>query len=244
MARPKKLTDADAVRLVDSLYEQSGDYRRLKFSELEKHAALLGLAVRAYDLRRNEVVLNRIAEIEALELNSGNLESLSYKGLDIDGFICANRTQDKLKRSLAELDGRWRKLYDHAVGLSKKASILSDDLRKSEGQVNSLKAKNAELSEQASAGQKSAAALKNENAYLRKMIREYLYPSLADSILQSGYAGGHTVATQAAIDAMADGDTPSSFSESVAADRELRPREDVLLEKLRLQVLEGGNDAL
>ena len=238
MARPKKMSDADAARLVDSFYEQCGDCSRLKFSELEKHATLLNMDVKAYDLRRNGAVLQRIAEIEALELNTDNLAALAYKDLDIDGFVLANRTPDKLKRSLAELDGRWRKLYDYASGLSKRVSALSDDLRKSETLISSLKAQNTEVSEQADANHGLAAELKRENSYLRKSLREYLYPALADSILKS--EGIASRVTQTAIDVMTDGDVPLPFSESIAADLALRSREELLLEKLRLQVLEGG----
>ena len=200
MARPKKLSDADAVRLVDSLYEQRGDHTKLKFIDLEKHAASLNMDVRAYDLRRNDTVLRRIAEIEELELNAGSLAALAYKGLDIDGFILSNRTPDKLKRGLAELDGRWRKLYDCAVGLSRRVSALTDGLHESESRASSLKAHNTELSEQPAAAQRSAAEYKTENAYLRKRIREFLYPALADTILKSlgEYANDATGVTQAA----------------------------------------------
>ena len=236
MARPKKLSDANAVRLVDSFYEQCGDCSRLKFSELEKHATLLGIEVKAYDLRRNQAVLCRIAEIEVLEANTGNFAAIAYKGLDIDGFVLTNRTPDKLKRSLAELDGQWHKLYDYASGLSKRVTVLTDDLRKSETLANDLKSRNAELSEQASDKHNLSVGLKAENAYLRKMIREYLYPALADSILKSKSAAFG--ATQTAIKAMADGDVPASFDESVAADRAMRSREDTLLEILRFQAQE------
>jgi len=245
MARPKKLSDADAVRLVDSLYEQCGDHTRLKFSELEKHAALLDMDVRAYDLRRNAAVLRRIAEIEALSLNADRLAALAYKGLDIGGFILSNRTPDKLRHGLAELDGRWRKLYDYAVSLSRRVSTLSDELRKSEDRANGLEAHNVELSEKEDVGRSLAADLKAENAYLRKTFRKYLYPALADSVLASlgEFSGSASGATQAAIDTMTDGNVPAPLSASAAAERELRPREDILLEGLRLQVLEGGYDA-
>ena len=238
MARPKKLDDGDAIRLVDSLYEQCGDYSRLKFSELEKHAALLGLNVKAYDLRRNETVLYRIAEIEAFELNTYRIEVLAYKGLDVDGFISSNRTPDKLKRSLSELDGRWRKLFDHAVSLSKQVSGLSERLEKADTLASELKEKNAELSEQAASGHSSAVALKAENAYLRKKIKEYLYPAIADNLLKTEPAGGNPVATQAAIIDMADRHVPLPFSMSVAPDIDLRSREDALIDRLRLEALE------
>jgi hypothetical protein len=197
--------------------------------------------VKAYDLRRNATVLRRIAEIEALELNTDNPIALAYKGLDIDGFIGTNRTPDKMKRSLAELDERWRKLYDYASNLSKRVSTLSDNLQKSETLAGDYKNRNAELSTQMDVEHKLIAGLKAENTYLRKMIREYLYPALADSILKSEFAAFG--ANQAAIDAMTDGDVPASFSKSVAADRALRSSEDNLIEMLRLQAMEGDCDA-
>ena len=238
MARPKKLGDADAVRLVDSLYEQCGDHSRLKFSELEKHAAILGMEVKAYDLRRNEAVLTRIAEIEAFEMNTYSLDVLAYKGLDIDGFISSNRTQDKLKRSLSELDGRWRKLFDHAVRLSKQIDGLSGKLEKAETLSSELKEQNKELSGQAASGHSAVAALKAENAYLRKKIKEYLYPSLADNILKTEHADGDQVATRAAIINMVDRHVPLPFSMSVAPDVKMRSLEDALIDRLKLEAME------
>ncbi|MCL2757449.1 MAG: hypothetical protein FWD43_05170 [Coriobacteriia bacterium] len=238
MARPRKLEDADAIRLVDSLYEQCGDHSRLKFSELEKHAALLGMDVKAYDLRRHNVVLRRIAEIEALELNSYSLEALAYKGLDIDGFVSNNRTPDKMKQSLSELDGRWRKLFDQAVSLSEQVSVLSGRLQKSEALADGLKEKNAELMEDAAAGRNAATALKVENTYLRRMVREYLYPSLADSILKPGHSASASVVTPAAVLDMIDREVPLPFSMSIEPDRKLRSREEALLDRLRLEAMD------
>ena len=244
MARPKKLSDADAVRLVDSLYEQCGDHTRLKFSELEKHAVLLDMKVKAYDLRRNSAVLQRISEIEALELNAGGLAAIAYKDLDIDGFMQSNRSPDRLRRGLAELDGRWHKLYDYAAGLSKQVSTLTDELHQSETRESNLRFQYAQLSEQATAAQRSSSGFKAENSYLRKTIQKYLYPALANSILTSSreFVGNTSCAAQIAIDTMTDGDVPASFSVSIAPDCELRSREDLLFERLRLQAREGEYD--
>lgn len=244
MARPKKLSDTDAIILVESLYEKCGDPAMLKFSELEKHAAVLGVNAKAYDLRRCPAVLKRIAEIKAVELNSA--AALAYKGLDIDGFVRLNRTPDRLKRSLSELDERWRKLYDYAVGLSERSRAQSDDLRGAETLIGSLKAENTALSGEAAASRKSAAALKAENAHLRGTLKTYLYPALADEVLRNlgEHTGGHaSPVTQTAIGAMADGDTPGSVSESVVADVMPVSREDALIERLRLEAQEDGRDA-
>ncbi|GHV10517.1 hypothetical protein FACS1894219_00080 [Clostridia bacterium] len=245
MSRPKKLTDADALRLVDSFYEQCGDPGRLRFSELEKHAENLNIDIKAYDLRRNPIILNRIAEIKALALSAESLETLAYKGLDVDAFILSNRRPDKLKRSLSEMDERWRNLYIYAVNASEHNRKLTDRLSDSDHLSESLKSVNTGLSGQLEVNINLVAALKSENRHLRGMLKEYLYPSLADEVLRNlgEYTNFESSPLPAAtVKSMTDIGTPSSFSESAYADRALRSREDILLERLREQAREDSDN--
>jgi hypothetical protein len=230
MARPKKIPDSVAVRLVDELYEQCGDPKQLKFSALETYAASVGVDAKAYDLRRNRAVILRIAEIEAMSENFDVLGALAYKDLDIDGFLETNKSPAKLKKALAELDGRWRKLYGYAVAITAEKKDLAAKLAVAGVQIVELSENCAELSDL----RKTANALRTENAYLRKMIREYLYPALAVEILQTPGAERLTTITEHAVLAMTDGDVPEAFNVSIAADQDLRSREDILLERLRL----------
>ncbi len=228
MARPKKISDATAVKLVDELYAQSGDPKQLKFSALETYAVSVGVNAKAYDLRRNHAVVRRIAEIEALAVSPNTLVALAYKNLDVDGFIKANKSPSKLKQALFEMDERWCKLYDYAVAVSAEKQDLAVKLSKSDVRNVELETEIAELSEL----RKTGNVLRSENAYLRKMIREYLYPALADEILKSPTAERRAF-TESATTAMVDGDVPDTFSDSIAADQQLCSREDMLLEKLR-----------
>ena len=104
--------------------------------------------------------------------------------------------------------------------------------------ASDLKEQNAELSEHAASGHSSAAALKAENAYLRKKVKEHLYPALADNILKTEHSGSDSVATQAAILDMVDRHVPLPFSMSVAPDIDLRSCEDALIDRLRLEAME------
>jgi hypothetical protein len=232
MARPKKINDSVAVRLVDELYGRSGDPKQLKFTALEAYAASVGIEVKSYDLRRNQAVIRRIAEIEALSLDSGTLSALAYKDLDVDGFIKTNTTPAKLKRALSELDERWRKLYDYAVSLFEQARGAADKLGLADNRVNSLETEHSLMSEKLRNATRTADSLKAENAYLRKMLRRYLYPALADDILQTPGADRSKI-EESAVAALTDDDVPASFAESIAADRQLRSEEDILLERLR-----------
>ncbi|GHU87227.1 hypothetical protein FACS1894202_01100 [Clostridia bacterium] len=237
MARPKKIDDAVAVQLVDELYAQSGDPKQLKFTALEAYAATIGVEVKSYDLRRNQAVVRRIAEIEALSLNPDTLSALAYKDLDIDGFIKTNKTPAKLKQALSELDGRWRKLYDYTISLFEQAHGSADKFRTADERINSLETDNASMSDKLREVIGSANSLKSENIYLRRMIREYLYPALADEVLQTPGADGSKI-SETAIAVMIDGDVPMSFAESVETDVQLRSREDILLDRLRRQAKE------
>jgi hypothetical protein len=93
------------------------------------------------------------------------------------------------------------------------------------------------LSAQASVLNKSLNEIRAENRYLRKMIQAHLYPALADTILEElgELNAAETAASQSAVDAMTDGDIPSSLSESISCDIEIRSREDILFDKLGLQ---------
>lgn len=238
MARPKKLSDTDAVRLVDEFYETCGNPGQLKYSSLEKFAAARGIDVNAYDLRRSAAVRERISQLKNLSVNSEFHGAAAYKALDIDNFIRSSRSIEDLKRNLAELDGRWRKLYDYAADVSKQHADLEKELRKATASTADSNDKNRELSNQAGVLNRAIHAVRAENRYLRKMIQQYLYPALADTILQELgelNTAEMTAAARSAVDAMTDADIPSTFSESILGDTELRSREDILFDKLRLQ---------
>jgi len=238
MGRPKKIEDAAAIKLVDELYAKLGDPKRLKFTELEAYAESVGIKVKAYDLRRNRAVIRRIAEIEALSLNTNALSSIAYKNLDIDGFIKTNKTPAKLKQALSELDERWRKLYDYTISLFEQSQSSAEQLRIADNRIKTFESEQTVISEKLRDTADSAGTLKKENAYLRKMIREYLYPSLADEILQTPDAGDLRINESAVTDMTDSPESIGSFTESVAVDKCLNTREDTLFENLRKRAQE------
>ena len=66
MARPRKLNDAEMLKIVDSFYEGNGDPSMLKCSFLEEYAVSIGIDVKAYDFRRNTAVRARMGELRDL----------------------------------------------------------------------------------------------------------------------------------------------------------------------------------
>lgn len=219
MGRPKKNSSQELVMIVDEFYETEGygDPRRLKFSNLEAFAKGKGMTAKAYDFKRDESVRKRIEELsEMAELANESEQALGYRNLDIEGFLKKCRTTDDIIKYLAEVDEYWRSTYDYTQ------SLISRDQRFMK-EKTSLERKIAALEkegEQARSDMKSTVSelnsLKKENMYLRKMLRTYLYPNLANEILRQNSKGKVPVPENNAVNEDAfgkliDGATPSAF---------------------------------
>lgn len=241
MARPKKLSDAEMVRIVETFFENHGNTAMLKCSALGSYAASLGIDVKAYDFRRSGAVRLRIEELK----NSSKTENsgyIAYKSMDIDAMLNRNRTKEMMKNALAELDDSWRRIYEKAVETShKNEALLAESLSKNQiiKTLNSEKTENEALIKKLEVMVNS---LKLENRYLRKMLATYLYPAIANEILrrENILDEADTDITPEAMEKLTDTDAPSSFSSSVADDTAMLSQEELLLRRMRKQI--GGGD--
>jgi len=246
MARPKKLSDGEMVKIVDSFYETNGNPDMLKSSLLEEYAISIGNdGVKAYDFRRNTAVRKRIEELKDLSPVSGG-GAIAYKSLDVDALLAINRTKPMLRNALLELDVSWRRIYERTSEMSRKNADLNADNKKISLANEVLSLKNSELSAHVTALNKSNKDLALENRYLKKMLKQYLYPAIANEILvrENVLEQSDTEVTLTAMEKMTDLDIPSPFPSSVSADRELLSREESLLERIKNQInTEDDDDA-
>ena len=244
MGRPKKLSADEMLDIVNGYYESCGNPDRLKFSFLEEYAISLGYDVKAYDFRRDPGVRARINELRDLSLLKSEGGAIAYKSLDVEALISRSRSLKSLKNELIELDETWRRIYERAVALSHKNEALSKDVRQKtlecERMEQDLCSQKSEISRLAGENRE----ISNVNRYLKRTIRTYLYPAIANEILKS-----ENVLEQADTDvmpetmsALVDAETPSPFSHAVVKDKELLSREDALLRRMAVQ-LNGDNDA-
>ena len=240
MARPRKLSDADMLRIVDSFYESNGNPSMLKCSFLEEYAISIGVDVKAYDFRRNKAVRTRMDELKDLSPLSSDTGAISYRNLDVDAFLNRNYTTIMLRNSLLELDGTWRQVYEKAIVLSQKNELLLTENFSKNNEIKKLvlekEAAETEIKELGTSSNK----LLLENRYLKKMLKQYLYPAIANEILlkENVLKQADTEVTPAAMNKMTDAALPSPFSSSVIADREILSREELLLERMKKQVNE------
>lgn len=244
MARPRKLSDADMIKIVDSFYESNGNPAMLKCSILEEYAVSVGVDVKAYDFRRSKAVRMRMDELKDLSPLPPDTGAISYRNLDVDAFLNRNHTTDMLRNGLLELDETWRRIYEKAVSSSQKNESFLVEIFSKKEEIKELvlekEAAETKIKELGTSFNK----LLLENRYLRKMLKQYLYPAIANEILlkENVLEKVDTEVTPAAMNRMAETAVPSPFSSSVAADREIISREELLLERIKKQVREGDGD--
>ena len=239
MARPRKTDSDELVALVDSYFttEAAGNPAKLKCSLLEEYAARLGKAAKAYDFRRDEKVRHRIDELKALVRNENGLGiqlGNPYKSLDVERLMKTRRDPDELRTALGELDAYWRYVYESTLQARQRAEADAAEKRTLEEKCRVLSEENDALRKDQSSIRLETRHLTVENRYLRKMLRTYLYPALANEILveERQLKDPDTEITPQAKEKMIDGKLPSALSEAVAEDRKTLSREEELLRQM------------
>lgn len=243
MARPRKLTTEQMIQIVDSYYlaRSDGNEKLMKCSLIAEYAQLLGYTAEGYDFRRNLEVREHIERLKVFAETSIEVYGVkyqppptAYKVLDVEGFIRNNAGNERLAYALRELDAYWQKVFEYARYAKSKIDDLMKEkvsyetaARDKDTELSSLSADKAELS--AKNGK-----LVHENRYLRKMLRVYLYPAVADEILRNDGEPPQTdtAITEAATAGFIDGDIPKSFEASVAKDVQIQSDAEQFIAKL------------
>lgn len=243
MPRPRKIDTETLLQIVDSFFESHGDPAKMKCSRIAEYACSLGYDIKAYDFRRSDAVRQRIEELRnSVWVNGGN-DAIAYKSMDVDALIIRNNSPEKLKNSLLELDETWRGIYEKGVALSGKNAALLSSLAAKERKIEAVTAEKDSLAARLQPLEKSERTLSAENRYLRKALREYLYPAIANEILkeENVLLQADTEVTPEAMAMVADSNMPSSFSSAVAQDRQMISRADRLLNLMASQIRGDDN---
>ena len=243
MARPRKLTDEQMIQIVDSYYlaRSDGNEKLMKCSLIAEYAQLLGYSVEGYDFRRNLEVREHIERLKVFAETSIEVYGVkyqpppsAYKVLDVEGFIRNNVGNERLAYALRELDAYWQKVFEYAryakskiEDLMKEKISLEIAVRDKDAELSSLSNEKADLSAKNN-------MLLRENRYLRKMLRVYLYPAVADEILRNDGEPPQTdtAITEAAEEDFIDGGIPKSFEASVAKDAQMQSDAERFIAKL------------
>jgi len=238
LARPKKIDEDTLLQIVDSFFESHGDSGKMKCSRLEEYARTLDFDVKAYDFRRSGAVRQRIDELRDSGQASGGHDAVAYKSMDVDAMIVRNNTPEKMKNCLLELDEAWRGVYERAALLGNKNAALLSSLATKDRKIESIAAEKDSLAERLQPLEQSERVLSAENRYLRKALREYLYPAVANEILkeENVMEQADTEVAPEVMGKLADSGMPSSFSGAVAQDRQMISRSERMLNMMASQI--------
>ena len=177
MARPKKTDETLLVSVLDKYYaeEACGNVDAIRFTDLEKYAALQGVYAKEYEFRRNSAV------------QQPEVGPLAYKGLDVEGLVRTCRDLADLKKKLEDVDSYWRSVYGKCAELVEANRVLVSEKADAEKQL-ALQRREAEHTEAIhKESEKENRNLRRENAYLRQMMEKYLYPDLARQLMSEAH---------------------------------------------------------
>ena len=239
MGRPRKVNSEELVKIVDSYFESNGNPAEVRYSLIAKYAIRLGVNVKEYDFRRDENVKKRIEELKK-KVYVKDVGIVVYKSMDIEAMICKNNTREKLVNSLIAINDSWKRIYDKIAEVTRSNSLLLTDVLSEKEKVKKLNDDKVLLEKEVGEAKTSINKLLDENRYLKRMIKKYLYPSLANELLKEDKVIDfyHTEINAEAIENMVDSNIPKNFSNLVSSDVEEMSRKESLLSVMKKNVLE------
>ena len=239
MARPKKINTDDMIQIVNAYFttEAAGNPDRLKCSLLEEFAERNGYSVKAYDFRRDINVRKHLEVLKQMVLDDNGMRIIlgeSYKNLDVNRILKVRRDPDELRKVMGEMDDYWKQVYENSIETTKKAAEFRKEKEYLKAELKSVTQRLCDYQKDSSEAVANNKALLLENRYLRKMLKTYLYPALANEILQQDnlIKNADSKVTEHAKDKLIDGKFPVALREATEVDRKIQNHEEVLLEKM------------
>lgn len=241
MVRPRKMTTEQMIEIVDSYYlnRSEGNEKLMKCSLIAAYASELGFLADGYDFRRNMEVREYIEQLKVYaetcrEAEAEKYPAPSYKTLDIDGFLRTNSCDIQIAGALRELDEYWKQVYKYSEQAMKQNRSLMKEKAGHEAEIKEIGAELERLAAENSALFGEKGKLSTENRYLRKMLRTYLYPAVADEILRSENepVQTDTKITEAAKLDFIESAVPKSFEASVSRDDKAQSEIERLMGRL------------
>lgn len=162
----------------------NSDTSLLSIPKLGQYLRENGVDIADYTLRRNTILRTKMEEykknfhVDIEEIVFG------YKTLDVDLFLNNNTSKSALKESLVALDKTYNRSMIAAMQFAKenkKFKTKNEELKeKCDGLENELKLIKTELERK----KKELGEAKAENQKLKRLIKDYMYPEIANELLK------------------------------------------------------------
>ena len=186
MARKVKIDSNTLISLIDQFYAEKcdGDAGQLKTPQIGEYVRSKGYDVADYLIRRNEEAKAYIKKLQESTEEIYIHTVAVYRDIDMDAFLMKNSTKEKLKKALKERENYYREVTNSA-------SYSFKENKRLEQQVKELKKHIIELEEdlKTTVGKVAAIGSENrnyklENRKMREIIDAYVYPAIANKLLE------------------------------------------------------------
>lgn len=242
MGRKKKNDSAKLCELARKYYETEacGNPAKLKCSNFERYAQAHGCDAKAYDFRRDEAVRAFMEEIlnGATGMEEAPLQA-AYRTLDIDAMLLASRSMEDFKRNLREMDSYWHSIYDAAVRAE--AAARPPVMQEAEDLREQLEERISRLEGELADSGRREKHLEEECRYLKRLLKKYLYPAVAEELLRQEKlpVPENTTVRPEAFDLLIEGKFPVSYEGRQGLRQEKGSRQERLVALMKAQVSDG-----
>ncbi len=182
MGRNRAITDDDVKSIINEWCTINPN-KKPTYSCIGEFARKKGYNVKDYIFRRSELARGMIDSISKMVDEETFCTVSVYHALDLNDFLAKNRTLDRIKESLTQRDQYYAKVARSAAKVfNENSKILAENKR--------LLEKNAELEKELQRKQEAADSAQlrekdKEITSLRRIIKKYVYPEIANAILAS-----------------------------------------------------------
>lgn len=182
MGRKRAITDDDIKSIINEWCTLNPN-KKPTYSCIGEFAREKGYPVEDYIFRRSELA-RKMIDCISQKVDEEMFCTVSvYHALNPDDFLNNNRTLDKLKTALTQRDQYYAKV-------ARSAAKVFEENSKTMAENKRLLEKNAKLEKELQKKQEAAdsAQLREKNkeiASLRRIIKNYVYPEIANALLAS-----------------------------------------------------------
>ncbi len=175
----KAITNEELIHLVDE-YHFDHPGQKIKIPAFGKYVREKGFDVEDHTIRRYKDCRAYIDSLNNKTSETAENELVTYKTIDADAFIDANKNRSDLKRALIERDSYYSRVASNAVNAIKEKQSMLKEIENLKNKISTLE---YEL-EKAKAKYSGDLKLVETNKMLKKILDEYVYPDIANIMLE------------------------------------------------------------
>lgn len=183
MGRPFIITDDELITLIEN-YKKEYPKKKIKYADIEAFARANGYSnVKATNIKKRKVITDLIKKLNVDNHENHIIRIMTYSPLDINKLFAEHPSISRLRQILVDREQSLAQLVASATYINeeyKKAHAYIADLK---SEVKQLKSKidSIEIREE------SLAQKDKEIEYLKDVINTYIYPEMANALLNKDY---------------------------------------------------------